>query len=268
MFRTFKQKIVLGLYVFLVISIPVGAYLASQRQILKSSAQPENSITPIIPSKTPGGSPKSTIPSPTPKSSPLSPDVPISIGPVLNFTLVLEGRPKNNQAAQIFVGIAQGDITIKPNYLLSFTIDIPESGTFTNLSLAGLNQGVKYTAYIKGPAQIATASAFIMSPATTNLNGGLPLTLLTGDLNDDNSINASDYSIAKTAYGTTTSSKNWNSNVDFNLDGKINVTDLGFITKNFGKVGSSGIWTSPPPSTPSGTPTGGSGGYWFWMPEI
>lgn len=274
LFSSTKQKIILGLYLFLILSIPVGAYLASQKQIFKSKASQENKISGPVTSPKPSSSP-------TPVKKSLSETdlqeatsaASVSFGPTLNLTLVLEGRPANNQASKIFIGIAEGTPATNPKYLLSFTIDLPASGIFNKLSLAGLTSGTKYSAFIKGPAQIATSSAFILNPSVNSLNDGQPLTLLTGDLNEDNVINSADYSIAKALFGTTPKSSNWNNNADFNKDGVINNIDLSYINKNFGKAGAAGVWYSPPPAsksaTPSGNPAEGSpnGGYWLWVPQ-
>jgi len=103
-----------------------------------------------------------------------------------------------------------------------------------------------------------------MSPTETNLNSSQPLFLTTGDLNEDNTINSADYTIAKNLYGTTPASSEWNFRVDFNLDGIINNVDLAYIIKNFGKTGVSSTWLSAPATaTGSGSP---SGGYWLWVP--
>lgn len=258
-----------------------------------------------INSKTATGSAKSK---PVPSSSPLadlnkllemgardstSSFVPTStgvdFGPTLTAKIVLEGRSSDNQAAKVFLGISAGNPQIKPTYLVSFTVDFPKSGVFSGISLAGLNIGTTYTAYLKGPAQIDTASTFVMGPSETTLNNNQPLTLLSGDLNEDNIINSTDYAIGKSAYGSKLNSDKWNDRVDFNQDGVINNLDLAYITKNYSKTGSSGPWYSTPPvasssasatssGTPSGSPNGGyespdgasnhQGGYWMWVPSF
>lgn len=303
MFSSLKQKAILGIYIFLILSIPVGAYLASEANntSLKTSAQDDRSLVETTPVTAPISpieelknelnklneeSVKESSPSSLPSSG-------VSFGPTLNLKLILEGRPANKQAAKVFIGIAAGSPTGSPKYILSFTIDLPDNGSFSGLSLAGLTENSQYTAYLKGPAQIATSSAFIMSPSVTTLNSSGALTLLTGDLNEDNTVNSADYSIAKGAFGTTPTSSKWNANIDFNKDDLINNLDLGYITKNFGKVGAGGVWTSTPPSittasvgsaTDSATPSGHStlrdepsgsdsksspsGGYWIWVPSF
>lgn len=291
MFSTLKLRLLLGVYIFIVLSIPVGAYLASQAQIFKSKAS-ENTNTTTVKSnpKSATSSAKELLsasqtklldnPNPTsiPAPASSSPTVATSFGPTLSLQAILEGRPANNQATKLFVGIVEGVLSANPKFLLSFTADLPAAGSYKNLSLAGLQSGNQYTALLKGATQIATASAFIMSPTVTNLNNGQPLNLLTGDLNEDNIIDASDLSIIQKANGSTHASSNWNENTDFNKDGIVNTFDLAIISKNMGQIGASGTWTSPIPKaeTLSSHPVGSTkddpvpsdtGGYWLWIPN-
>ncbi|MDO8576743.1 MAG: dockerin type I domain-containing protein [Candidatus Daviesbacteria bacterium] len=288
MFSTFKQRLMLGVYVFILLSIPVGAYLTSQRQTVKSSASEQKNAKPAIqvppkPSTSPAKqllstsqtavSDQKTSPSPSGES----PTIATSFGPTLTFKVSLEGRPQGNQATKMFVGIAEGSLSSNPKFLLSFTVDLPASGEYSNLSLAGLTSGSQYTALLKSSAQIATSSVFTMSPTTTNLNNGEPINLISGDLNEDNVVNSADYSVAQKALGATPNSSNWNENTDFNKDGVINAFDLGFIIKHMGQTGDSGAWTSPIPKVatssanltqPSiGGPMGGTG-HWIWVPSL
>lgn len=281
----------LGVYIFILLSIPVGAYLASQNQVFKSRASEQKNTKPRVqmPPKTATPSAKELLTasetavsgeeaSPSPSPTAESPTIATSFGPTLSFKISLEGRPAGNQTTRLFVGIAEGSLTSNPKFLLSFTVDLPATGEYSNLSLAGLNAGTQYTALLKGSAQIATASAFTMAPTNTMLNNGESINLTSGDLNEDNVVNSADYSIAQKALGATAASANWKENVDFNKDGVINTFDLGFITKNMGQIGASGAWTSPIPSTASASasltspPTGGplpdgSKGYWIWVPH-
>lgn len=295
-----KQVALIVVFLIILSSIPLSLYLVKQSQTLRSRA-----FEPTLPPRassasasaglklTPTGASansslsqlqkllqnQSSLPTETsPSASPnqiealltLTPSPQVSFGPNLSLTVSLEGRPSQNQSAKVFVGIAAGTPMPKPAYLLSFTVDIGPSGEYDGLSLAGLTVGSNYTAYIKGPAQIATASAFTLGPSINNLNNHQALILTSGDLNDDNTINSADYTIAKASFGTTSSSANWNSLADFNLDGIINNLDLGIINKNMGKSGLSGTWYSPPPSTTSAvlksSPLGGSSGHWLWVP--
>lgn len=291
MFMTLKGRLLLGIYIFLILTIPVGAYLVSQYQTIQSRAQEQKSTKPLVkvtpkPTTSPAQELLSTsqasvsqgaLPSPSPSTSTTTAT---SYGPTLSFKVTLEGSPKDNQVTRMFVGIAEGSLSSNPKFLLSFTVNLPATGEYSNISLAGLNPGTQYTALLKGASQIATSSTFTMSPSESRLNNGDPLSLTSGDLNDDNVVNSADYSIAQKILGATTSSANWNANVDLNKDGVINAFDLAIIAKNIGQTGATGAWTSPIPQTASpsasintpAAPVGGptlnnSGGYWVWIPK-
>lgn len=282
MFTTLKMRLLLGLYVFLILCIPVGAYLVSQQQTIKSrasEASPSASLKTIPkPTTSPAKELLSALessdflPSPAPEAN-TSPTIATSFGPTLSLKVSLEARPADNQATKLFVGIAEGSLSSNPKFLLNFSINLPADGTYANLSLAGLISGTKYTALVKGAAQIASSVEFTMSPNVTNLNEGLAINLKTGDLNEDNTINSADYSIVKALLGTSKSSSNWNDNVDLNKDGVINTVDLLIVSKNLGQTGASGIWVSPlnKNATPSGSltqeATGSTSGYWIWIPK-
>lgn len=252
MFSSLKQKLLLGLYIFLLLSIPTGTYLASQHQNPNVSAKEDRNITKVEPLPTISPAIKdiqdlsvsSINPSPSPNSSPLEGS---NFGPIMDFILNLEGRPDGKQLAKVFVGIAEGEITTNPKYLLTFSVTTGSDGRYPNISLAGLTTGNRYTAYLKGPSQIVTASTFTMSGFLSHLNDSQPLIALSGDLNDDNIIDNVDLTIAKSNLGQNSTSSNFNDNADINRDGIVNSFDLNFIIKNMNQIGVSGIWTSQPP---------------------
>ncbi len=292
MFSSLASRILLGIYIFILLLIPVGSYLIAQsretsqteatktqtpKQTAKVTPKPTSSSAKNLLESVRAALGSNTTPSPTPSSGTSSPEIATNFGPTLSFSSILEGRPKDNQATKMFVGITEGNLSANPKFLLSFTVDLPSTGQYSNLSLAGLNPGTRYTALLKGSAQIATSSAFIMSPTVSNINEGQPINLLSGDLNEDNVINSADYIIAQKALGTTPASPNWNENVDLNKDGIINAFDLGIIAKNMNKTGESGAWTSPIPTT--ATPSAGlsspsvggpnnEAGHWIWVPNL
>ncbi|OGE31332.1 hypothetical protein A3C59_04265 [Candidatus Daviesbacteria bacterium RIFCSPHIGHO2_02_FULL_36_13] len=274
MFSTLKSRILLGVYIFLILSIPIGAYLASETQIFKSRASEEEAKPVVTSTPRPTIAPSRVseledlvdeLDSETTESA--SPTIATSFGPTLNLKIKIEGRPENDQSTKLFVGIAEGSsIPANPKYLLNFSVDVPESGIYEGLSLAGLSSGSTYTALLKGASQIATSSAFVMSPTITKLNNDSVLNLISGDLNDDNLVNSSDYSIVQKSYGATSSSSNWNELADLNLDGVINTFDLGIVSKNIDRSGDSGVWTSTPAGGLTSEATA-SGGYWIWLPK-
>lgn len=268
---TKTQIIALVSFIVVLISIPITFSLVKKLQIFSSRASEQKkvatssaSITATKPRSVPTNSPLTdlqkliegdgTTTSETPNSD-ISPiptidtSTNLAFGPTLSFQVSLEGRPANRQAGKVFVGIAQGQAATNPTYILTFTTDVPDSGKFNGLSLAGLNPGSVYTAYLKGSSQIDSGITFTMNPNESSLSNGKPVTLISGDLNEDNVINSADYTIARGYYGTTSASKNWNEKIDLNKDKIINNWDLLYINNNMGKVGTSGTWISTPKTT-------------------
>lgn len=296
MFSSLKVRIILAIYILLILSIPIGAYLVSQQKTFKSRASEETtdqklkaSPKPRITNSSATSSAKQLLNalnssglSTSTESESSSPTIATSFGPTLNLKVKLEGRPENNQSIKLFIGIVEGSLSANPKFLLNFSVNLPVDGTYSNLSLAGMSVGTKYTALVKGAAQIASSSEFTMSPNVTDLNEGNTIILTTGDLNEDNTINSADYSIVKGLLGKTKTSSNWNENADLNKDGVINSLDLLIVSNNLGKTGASGIWVSPlnKTATSSGALTeeaeklpvgstlnGSDSGYWIRIPK-
>ncbi len=294
MSQTRIRTIILAVTTVLVIITPTVVFVLSQRFHSSSSAGSSKKYTAPVTATTSstddlsaaqtdltatnGDQSADTSASPSPSFIPE-----VSFGPTLNFNLKIEARPTSDQSTNLFIGLAQGGETSTPTYLISFTIDVPKSGEYKGLSLAGLTVGSTYTAYLKGKQQISTASAFLMQPGESNLNQNQPVFLTTGDLNEDNVINQSDYEIEKAHIGLTSTSANWYPEGDFNKDGVVNLMDLAVILRNMAKVGTSGVWQSTPASTGSvslsqpvslGSPLNVSpsvndvGGYWLWVPPL
>ncbi|MFA5933583.1 MAG: dockerin type I repeat-containing protein [Microgenomates group bacterium] len=260
---TKNQIIAMVGFFIMIIAIPISFYLVRQTQIFRSKASTTKTETgPVTKTPSATGSSADDLLKATQGQSGSTPSASsaenLAFGPTLNLAISIEGRPATKQADKVFVGLALGNSQINPSYILTFSIDVPDSGIFKGLSLAGLNPGSNYTAYIKGSSTIDSASTFTMTPTESNLNDNSPLILLSGDLNEDNTINAADYSICKGLYGTNPKSANWNVRADFNRDNIINNYDLSYITKNMGKVGASGPWVSTPKvSSGSATPSAG-----------
>jgi hypothetical protein len=72
-----------------------------------------------------------------------------------------------------------------------------------------------------------------------NGNGasGLGARLIPGDLDGDNAIGLSDFSLVRSAFGSTASSANWNPNANLNGDGAVGLADFAIIRANFGRTG-------------------------------
>lgn len=288
-----KEKIILAVILVFIVLIPTTSYVLSQITGTKG-IKPISNFFPVtdtndVPKKSALDELKDKLNKTSDTSSPtdgsgISDTASIILGPTLAFKLALEARPLTDQSTRLFLGIALGEATTKPKYLLSFTINLPASGAYKDLSLSGLDENVIYTAYFKGQAQIATSSSFMIKPNGNDLG---VLNLNTGDVNEDNVINTADYSLVKASLGSNSSSQNWNANLDFNLDGVINTLDLSIVSRNLNKVGASGVWESGIPKAasesatlsgqlkpsvggfnlPESNPKDGNG-YWIWVPKI
>ena len=299
---TTRDRLIIAGILILTLLIPAGTYVLSLRFKTQSQAQeydfPVTSAKPLSSSSSrlqealdrlnqPGEGSSSGVQTTTENGLDGTSDSQLILGPSLGFSIVIQGRPLDNQSTKAFLGIAAGNPTTRPTYLLSFMVNIPASGSFDGISLSGLDNGSTYTAYLKGNAQIATASSFVVKATPTNLAA---LNLITGDVNEDNVIDTLDYNLVKAAIGATPSSSKWNALFDFNLDNIINSWDLNIVLANLTKVGASGAWYSYSPIatasattsavliTPSvgsesseitpGTVNGNQGkpGYWMWVP--
>lgn len=307
-----RDRIIITSIVMLVLLIPTGAYVLSLRMKTQSSASQYN--FPVT-SKKPEATSSSRLQDAldrlnrTSNSSSGSSSIrqtttdrgdevagsQLILGPTLGFSVIIQGRPLDNQGTKAFLGIAAGNPTTRPTYLLSFMVTIPASGSFEDISLSGLDEGQTYTAYLKGEAQIATASSFVVKATPTNLAA---LNLITGDVNEDNVIDTADYNLVKGSLGATPSSSKWNALYDFNLDNVINSWDLNVVTINLTKIGASGPWYSYSPiqtasssgsllkdgstsailkPSDTGSPAAeispgssnnqGRPGYWMWIPN-
>jgi hypothetical protein len=66
---------------------------------------------------------------------------------------------------------------------------------------------------------------------------GLSVTLLAGDVNNDNIVNAADLTLLSDAYQTTPNDAHWNPNADLNCDNIVNIMDLGLLADAYGNSG-------------------------------
>lgn len=279
-------KIVLVIFLILIIAIPSLAFLVKQRSSFYATTDSEQSYNRTVtfeatsgakevPKDLPAdilkqGSSKESEEETTSTESSDGLSAQVTFGPTLNFKLKVQGRPPNKQSLKTFVGLsADPPGKSNPQYLLSFSVDVPDSGVYTGLSLAGLTIGNTYTAFIKGSSQIATASAFAVNPNVTELNSGLPLNLISGDLNEDNVIDSTDYTISSSYLGKTPTSPGWNGSIDLNADNIVNTLDLAIILSNMNRTGAGDQYISRLATKSANlNKVSPQGGYWMWVPEF
>ena len=82
-------------------------------------------------------------------------------------------------------------------------------------------------------------------------------TLLEGDIDNDNDVDANDASVVNLAFGSTPASANWDPRADLNGDGVVDATDMGLIATNYGQVGDVELGSS---AARRSVRTGSSGG--------
>ena len=115
---------------------------------------------------------------------------------------------------------------------LTRTALVGPDGAFTLTGLPKKN----WTVWIKGPKYLAQVRA-----ADTSLGNivGLRALLLTGDANNDNSVDSSDFGIFIGAFNTERSiaGSGYDSSVDFNGDGFVDSTDFLLLLGNFNQAG-------------------------------
>jgi hypothetical protein len=63
------------------------------------------------------------------------------------------------------------------------------------------------------------------------------VTLLPGDIINDNRVNIFDLGLLADAFNSTPGTPKWNDNADLNCDGKVDIFDLGLLADTFGKQG-------------------------------
>jgi probable HAF family extracellular repeat protein len=68
---------------------------------------------------------------------------------------------------------------------------------------------------------------------------GLSVSLANGDVNGDNLVSLGDFNLLRLAFGSTSSSSNWNSAADLNGDGTVSLGDFNLLRHNFGSSGDS-----------------------------
>jgi hypothetical protein len=142
----------------------------------------------------------------------------------LSGDISLEGCANLAQTLTFTFAPAEGDAFSQSVTLASdgsYTIDAVPNGT--------------YTIGIKGPKWLKTdlTNVDVSGGAVTGVNA----TLLPGDINGDNVVDIQDFSLLAAAYGSDSSSSNWNTNADLNCDGVVNIEDFSLLAADYGLSG-------------------------------
>jgi len=127
------------------------------------------------------------------------------------------------------------------NSKLTFTVSAP-SGTTSTTMVYCSDKGEPTAVYATNGTQ---TWSFNDSAKMLTLNimqsSVSPMSILvdwrlSGDVNGDNKVDASDLFYLGKAYASDTSKSNWNPDCDFNHNGKIDYSDLSAVEQNYGRV--------------------------------
>jgi alpha-tubulin suppressor-like RCC1 family protein len=113
--------------------------------------------------------------------------------------------------------------------LLNQTTTLHLGDTFSLLDVPG-----HYTLHVKGSKWLARN---VSVDTTQGDVSGLSLTLVPGDINNDNKVNIFDLGLLADAYNTDPTGGKWNANADLNCDDQVDITDFGLLADSFGKSG-------------------------------
>ena len=116
--------------------------------------------------------------------------------------------------------------------VITKTVSVAAGGSF---SLSGLPAN-NYTLWVKGGFYLAATTPV---NATNGAVSGLGLTLVPGDSNGDNSVDASDFGVLVGSYGGSLSvpGSGYDATADFNYDGSVDSTDFGILVGSYGQQG-------------------------------
>jgi len=164
------------------------------------------------------------------------------------------GNMSEARVRAIVPAIVQGSVTLqgRPNppsarWAISLTVELLNPTTGSTLqtlatttdnqgrfTLSGLSAGV-YGLRVKGMHTLGNRrSSLTLAAGDNTVNMG---TLLEGDTDNDNDVDANDASVVNVAFGSSSASANWDPRADLNGDGVVNATDMGLVALNYGKTG-------------------------------
>ena len=152
----------------------------------------------------------------------------LNVGTSVSGTLTLEGISSAAPAQTITFTCRPAD----NSGVLTRTVLVGPNGIFTIGGLPRKN----YVLHLKGDKYLAVN---ISANATSGSVSGLTAALLTGDANNDNSCDATDFNLFVSAYNSSASvpGSGYNPNCDFNEDGSVDATDFGLFVGDYNLQG-------------------------------
>jgi subtilisin family serine protease len=110
-----------------------------------------------------------------------------------------------------------------------------------NISMTGLTGSFQVTSNLFGAHDIVIEGASFLRRVVPAINvtafTTVSTSMINGDINGDNVIGTADFNAMRTAFGSNSSSGNWNPNADLNGDGVVGTADFNILRANFGQIG-------------------------------
>jgi glucose/arabinose dehydrogenase len=142
-------------------------------------------------------------------------------------TVALAGRAPGTVAMSVALAVT---ITPDGGSPQATTVNTDNNGSFT---LVNLPVGT-YNIRIKAPGYLATSSAVTISSGATSVNFG---TLRAGDINGDNRVTLTDFSVLARSFNTVGGQPNFDAAADLNGDNRVDLVDFSLLASNFNQVG-------------------------------
>jgi hypothetical protein len=117
---------------------------------------------------------------------------------------------------------------------INFPAQTTDASGFFTVPVNSLVNGT-YNWRVKGPKFLANSGTVVLTGvATTQREMGL---MRAGDCNNDNVVNAPDFSIVRNSFGRAVGDPGYDSRADFSGDQVVNSTDFNLLRGNFGLSG-------------------------------
>ncbi|HWA84567.1 MAG TPA: dockerin type I domain-containing protein [Fimbriimonadaceae bacterium] len=162
---------------------------------------------------------------------------------------VANGIPSTPVNVTVGQSLVTGTITLQ-NYVGTMpqvTIEVRQHLSFNDIATYTITPNADGTFSIPAPTPGAYDFAFKAShwlkksvgniTVTSSGATGVSPSLINGDVNGDNQVSLADFSLLNAAYGSTSSSGNWNANADLNGNGGVSLSDFAILRSNYGAIG-------------------------------
>jgi hypothetical protein len=133
----------------------------------------------------------------------------------------------------------------------SFPGLVTDSNGSFNINVSGLPNGT-YTWWVKGAQSLANSGTVVLNGSNTTQEMGL---LRTGDTNNDNLVDLTDFNLVRAAYGKSCGNGGYDARAEFTGDCVVDITDFTLMRGSYGMVGAPAPVVQTPTNTPSPTRT-------------